>query len=933
MLKIKFIFIYFVMLLVVSFNLAFAYANNAVPTAASIGLGANEPFYYTKINANDLSNLLQENYKGVNIVDIRSKAKFEEKHLQGTEHIDTDNLPSLLAQNYFDIAKPIVIIGEDSSTNDLFAKLASYYGYETYIFEGDVSTLGNTQKLVSSLEEEKEISQINPQTFVNAARRSIDEITRSLATLSQNLDTYANNVVNMQMIANVIDSITKQIDRLRQNPVTGMLFPTDQSVGDVLLDMFRDDRKIRNRSHAEGVSDALNLMGGNVSRRDQRRMSRNKRFEKRQIVDTANDLKSQGYNEAVIEVLNAAGIRTSRLEERQLERKRPIPQYLQVQRAFNNANEATYNNAVAETLKLQGVDLNRRQVKRMGRNPIYQRRQVVGAANDLKGEGFNEGITDTLNLMGIDLSRRDVRRMNRSERGQINAINSAASSIKSQGYASGYQAGYSAGYNKGIMVGLLNTGVSGFRLNRLERKQSRVKAQNLNLRDDFIQRRIDKITERAGTRKLRRYNRQERRDEFRSYNIIKKGRTAIDLAANIPVLSSAALNLPSLATSSLASLASLIPFGSILSPIVRIGTGVVMTGVKTGIRLASDSGYRTQIQGDMRLARADRVDLRKENRKSRIIGAVPFPRINPLDNVLARAFSETGKERRRQNRLDRTRNEVRRTKLEQRFAKRDQLGDLITSVDNVRDIIDKASIVAGPVGGIAISVIGGLTGTGVGIASNVLTTIGGIASLGYIGIPFAVAGAVGSVLPIPISLATNVASYLYSVALDTVGSDYATRARRDYRKDNRRPNRQAVRQARQESRNQRQAERQFGVTKERPGIVPSLQFGPERNLPSIQNILQAGPKNVRPTVRASRQLGPSRNTVGNLIEIGRTAISPSREERRQRRQERQANRPERQQAREERMLNMINSVRSFFNLEPLTSKEASAIIIEILSYQ
>ena len=168
------------------------------------------------------------------------------------------------------------------------------------------------------------------------------------------------------------------------------------------------------------------------------------------------------------------------------------------------------------------------------------------------------------------------------------------------------------------------------------------------------------------------------------------------------------------------------------------------------------------------------------------------------------------------------------------------------------------------------------------------------------------------------------------MALDTVGDDYATRARRDYRSDTRRENRQALRQARRDDRNQSQVERQFGVENIRPGVLPSLQFGSDTSLPSIQSILQAGPENVRPNRRASRQLGPSRNTIGNAIEIIRTALSPTSEERRQNREERRVNRPERQNTRQERILNLINSLRSAVNLEPL-SKEESSLLMQALT--
>ena len=906
--KIKFIVIYLMLSFFVSINMSLAYANSSISEKA--GFGNFEPFYYTKLSVVELKNILINNTNGINIVDIRSKDEFQKAHLENSKLLKSEDLPKLFVNMSFDVAKPILIIGEDPVVNDFFAKMASFYGYEAYIFDEQLNNLNNSGlQLVSGSENIKTVNQVDAQTFINAARVGIDEITRSLADLSQNLDSYINNnIVNMEVVGNVIDSIINQINNLRENPVTGMFFPTDQSVGDVLSDIIRDDRGIRNDAYTEGVADALNLVGGDISRRDQRRMGRNSRFERRQIVGTANDLKGQGYNEAVIDVLGVAGQKPSRLNQRLMNRS-SFYQLFQIVTSLNNANEASYNSAVAETLKLQGVDLSRRDIRRMDRNPIYQRRQVVGAANDLKGEGFNEGVSDTLRLMGIDLSRRDVRRMDRRNRNQIDIINDAANTIESKGYDHGYQAGYEDGYNKGLMTGLLNTGVSGFRLNRLERKQSRVRAENLNIRDDFIQRRIDKVSERAGARKLRRYTRQERRDEFRDYGIIKKGRTVIDLAANVPVVSSAALNLPPFLASSVASLLGGIPgAGGLLSlagPVVRIGTGAVMFGVKTGIGILGDSEYRTQIQKDMRLARANRIDLRRENRENRVVGAVPFPRINPTDNLLERAFSETAKERRRERRLERARNEVQRTRLEQRFNKRDELSNLITGVDNVRDLIDKSSIVVGPAVNLGINVVSGIAGLALG---TVFPVIGGPGA----------------------SIVGGAASYLWNVALDTVGDDYATRARRDYRSDTRRENRQALRQARRDDRNQSQVERQFGVENIRPGVLPSLQFGPDTSLPSIQSILQAGPENVRPNRRASRQLGPSRNTIGNAIEIIRTALSPTSEERRQNREERRVNRPERQNTRQERILNLINSLRSAVNLEPL-SKEESSLLMQALT--
>lgn len=904
----KMFFIYLSVIFIVSFSLSLAYANSELTSASTTGIGLTQPFYYTNVDGDDLSSLLLNNSNGLNILDIRNKEVFEKAHLEAAEHFKPHELSNLLVNMSFNIAKPILIIGEDPVLNDFFAKMASFYGYEAYVFDDDLNALDSNVKLISSAEEYKDINQVDSQTVVEAARVAIDESTKALIELSQNLDNMINNnLVNTEALQNIINSIINQINRLRENPITGMFFPTDQSVGDVLLDTFLDDRRIRNRAHAEGVSDALNLVGGNISRLDQRRMSRNNRFERRQIIGTANDLKAEGYNEAVVDVLNIAGQRPSRLNQRLMDRS-SLYQLIQVNRLFNNLNESTYNNAVAETLKLQGVDLNRRQVRRMDRNQIYQRRQVIGAANDLKGAGFNEGVTDTLRLMGIDLSRRDVRRMNRSERGQINAVSDAANSIKSQGYTSGYQAGYDAGYKAGVRQALLNSGLSSFRLARLERKQNRVLFKNINPRDNLLQRRIDKVSERVLTREVRRFNRHERRAEFRDYGIIKKGRTVIDLAANIPVVSSAALNLPPFLASSFASVLGALPaaggFLSLVAPVVRIGTGTLMFGVKAGIRILSDSDYRTQIQKDMRLLRNDRRELRRTNREDRIVGLVPFPRINPLDNVimagLNMAKSEPVKTTIRNMRLNMARNEARRTRLEQRFNKRDELGNLITGVDNVRDLIDKSSIIVGPAGNLGINVVSGLAGL----------TLGTV---------FPVVGGPGA------SIAGGAASYLWNVALDTIGDDYATRVRRDYRRETRRENRQELSNARRIDR----AERQFGTTRERPGIVPYLQFGPERNLPSILSILQAGPENVRPELSSRLQLGPSGTPVRNAIEIIRTAISPSSEERRQNRAERRANRPARQDAREEMVLNFINRLRAAINLEPL-SKEESSLLLQTL---
>jgi rhodanese-related sulfurtransferase len=314
--ELKSVFIYAIILFLVSINLSLAYANNAVPTIGASGIGLTQPFHYAKINAEDLNNLLLNNANNLNIIDIRSKEVFENLHLEASKHLNTEELSNLLVNTSLDIGKPVLIIGEDTTQDDFFAKMASFYGYEAIVFEDDVSSLNGNVKLVSGADVKKDVNQVDTQAFINAAKVAIDGSTKALIELSQNLDSMINNnLVNTEVVQNVINSIINQINKLRENPITGMFFPTDQSVGDVLSDIFRDDRKIRNRAHAEGVSDALNLIGGNISRRDTRRMSRNQRFEKRQIVGTANDLKGQGYNEAVIDVLNEEGQSPSRLNQ------------------------------------------------------------------------------------------------------------------------------------------------------------------------------------------------------------------------------------------------------------------------------------------------------------------------------------------------------------------------------------------------------------------------------------------------------------------------------------------------------------------------------------------------------------------------------------------------------------------------------------------
>ena len=757
MVKIKFFFVYLCVIVIASINLSLAYANNAVPTIGASGIGLTQPFNYTKVKAHDLSSLVLNNAGGLNVVDIRSKEVFDTMHLQSAEHLTAEELSNLLVNMSFDIAKPVLIIGEDASLNDFFAKMASFYGYEAYIFEDDLSSLNSNVKLVSSAEENKEISQIDTQAVVDAARQGINESIAALTDLASNLgNLISTDVVDINLISETISrtvsSITNQINMLRGNPFTAMFFTTDTSVTDVLLDIFMDDRRVRNGAHDEGVVDALNYMGGDISRRDARRMGRNKGFQRRQVIDTANDIKVQG---------------------------------------------------------------------------------------------FNEGVTDTLRLMGIDLSRRDINRINKSERNQIDAVRDAADTIESKGYDKGYQAGYEDGYNAGVRKALLNSGLSGFRLAKLDRKYNKTRMKNFNPRDNMLQRRIDKVEERVGTKKLRRFTRKERRSEFRDYGFIKKGRTVIDMANNIPIVSEGVKGLVPFGASFIGPAFSVLAswtgvgaaLGNIISPVVGIGSGVLMFGVNTALGMLGDSDYRTQIQKDMRVQRYDRRDLRRTNRQDRVVGMVPFPKILPFDNIVRAGFNTANKKpirnTIRQTRLALAGSDARRAKMNVRFERRDYLDDkLIRPIDSVRSIL----------GTFPIPMIAGLPFT--------------ILNLG-----------IGFILPViggPIGAGIN---YVWNIFYnDILADDYASRVRDEFSGGilGRKAFRDAVKDDRKTRREENRLEEEFGVDEVNAG--------------------------------SSRQLGPNRNTIGNAIEIGmsliqngRGALQDTRVPRRENRQKRQGN--------------------------------------------
>ena len=854
-------FMHFVLLILLSISISVSYANTAVTSATGFD-SLSGAISYKTISSSSLNSKLLSGSGQLTIVDIRDKALFENGHVTGAKSVDANLLSDLITTGGLDIAKPLVIVGNDATFTDFFGKLASFYGYEVYVLEGGFEKWVNSGYDVAlGLEEySKSVNQLDAQPLIDTVRRAIDVSTTALANLSQNLGNVAGNDPGaMNLITDVLGNITSQINRLRENPVVAMFLPTDDSLGDVLLDIFRDDRGIRNDAHAEGVTDAMNLVGMGPSRHEARRMGRSDRFARRQVIGAANDLKAEGFSEGV-----------------------------------------------ADALRLQGIDISRRQARRMGRSDRYARRQVIGAADDLKSEGFNEGVADTLALLGVKPSRRQARRMGRSSRNQIDAINDAKNQIVSQGYDKGYQAGYNDGYNQGLTTGLTRSGLSGFRVNRLERKQHRVLFKNINPRDNILERRINKIEERVGSRKFRRFNRQERHDEFRDYGIIQKGRTIMDLAVNTPLVSDAVWGLPALVLSSLASLVSFIPYvGGVLSlitPVVRIGVGTGVTVLKGGLNLLGDDSYRTEMQRDFRVTRNLRNDLRRTNRQDRVVGAVPFPRINPVDNIIERVYTATDNHPVRQlirnTRLNLARSEARRTRLEQKFEERDALDDVTIFGDRIRDFTDNwyVNLPVHTGGNLLISGVSGLAGLALG---TVLPAIGG---------PMA-------------SIAGSVVSYLWDIAYGTVADDYAARANPVTRRENRQ-NRNQVRQL-------RRAERQFGAENVQPNLRDRLGFGSE---------------NVRGGILPSLQFGASGTPISNAIEIIRTITAPMREERQQnRRERRENNRTERRQNRTERQgrltgnvsdgfLRVINIIRNAYDLAPI-SKDESAMLIDYLQTQ
>ncbi|MDY6821171.1 MAG: rhodanese-like domain-containing protein [Deferribacterota bacterium] len=845
------LFIIFVFLILLSVNLSITYANTAVNSANGVGSVSNT-FYYNKITVSSLNNKILNSSGQLAIVDIRDRALFENGHIASAKNIDAYLLADLITTTSLDIAKPLVIVGEDAALTDFFAKLASFYGYEVYVLDGGYKKWVNSgYEIVVGSNEKKSVSELDIQNFIDIARQVIDVTTTALVNITQNLDTLvATSPENMSLLGDVLNNITTQINRLRENPVIAEFLPTDSSLGDVLLDIFVDDRGIRNDAHTEGVVDALNVVGMGPSRRDERRMDRNDRFARRQVIGAANDLVETGYNDALV-----------------------------------------------EALELQGADLSRRDERRMDRNERFARRQVIGTANDLKAEGFNEGVTDTLALLGIDVSRRDERRMNRSERNQRNSILDAKNEIALEGYDKGYENGYNDGYNKGLMIGLTSSGISGFRINRLERKQNRVLFENFSLRDNRLERRIDKIEERVGARKLRRFNRQERHDEFRDYGIIKKGRTLADFLTNGAIVSDALWGLPGLTWGLTSSLLSFIPYAGLVTPVIGLGVRVLTGVARTGVGFLGDDSYRTQLQRDYRVTRNLRNDLRRTNRQDRIVGFIPFERINPVDNLVQAHFDRVNNriENERGTRLDQVLGQVfRQDALEQRFEQ-DALDDVTIYGDRIRDFVDNW-YVSMPLN------------MGVGLGTNL--AIGGIGTTISLLISLTGYGAfLEPFINIGSSWAGSFASYLWDVAYGTVANDYASRVS-ELPRSERRDNRQERRQA-------RQAERQFGVENVQPNILQRLQFGPE---------------GVNGELLSSLQFGPSGEPIGNTIEIIRTIISPSREERQQNRAERQERMAEFLNNMDDNIFTIINRIRAAVNLEPI-SKEESEQIMHYLQMQ
>jgi hypothetical protein len=499
-----------------------------------------------------------------------------------------------------------------------------------------------------------------------------------------------------------------------------------------------------------------------------------------------------------------------------------------------------------------GGDISKRDARRMGRNKGFQRGQVIDTANDIKLQGFNEGVTDTLRLMGVDLSRRDINRINKSERNQIDAVRDAADTIESKGYDKGFKAGYDDGYKAGVRQALLDSGLSGFRIAKLERRRNSVLFKNISPRDNILQRRIDKVSERVLSRKLRRFTRRQRRAEFRDYGIIKKGRTVIDLANNIPIVSEGVKGLVPLGASligpafsiaagalgSTTGVGALLGFaGNIISPVVGVGSGVLMFGVNTALGMLSDSDYRTQIQNDMRVQMHDRRDLRRTNRQDRVVGMVPFPKILPFDNIVRAGFNTANKKpirnTIRQTRLALAGSDARRAKMNVRFERRDYLDDtLIRPIDSVRSIL----------GTFPIPMIAGLPFTILNIGIGfILPVIGG-----------------------PIGAGIN---YVWNIFYnDILADDYASRVRDEFSGGilGRKAFRDAVKDDRKTRREENRLEEEFGVDEVNAG--------------------------------SPRQLGPSRNTIGNAIEIGmsliqngRGALQDTRVPRRENRQKRQGN--------------------------------------------
>jgi hypothetical protein len=308
------------------------------------------------------------------------------------------------------------------------------------------------------------------------------------------------------------------------------------------------------------------------------------------------------------------------------------------------------------------------------------------------------------------------------------------------------------------------------------------------------------------------------------------------------------------------------------------------------------------MQRDFRVARNLRNDLRRTNRQDRIVGLVPFPRINPVDNIIQGYYNTTNsdpiKSGIRNIRLRMARSEASRTRLEQKFEQRDALDDVTIFGDRIRDFTGNwyVSMPVNALVGLGINGVSGLAGLALG---TVLPAIGG---------PMA-------------SIAGSVVNYAWGVATGTFNDDYASRADPVTRRENRQ-NRGLIRQM-------RQAERQFGAENVQPNLRDRLGFGSE---------------NVRGGILPSLQFGASGTPISNAIEIIRTITAPMREERQQnRRERRENNRTERRQNRTERQgrltgnvsdgfLRVINIIRNAYDLAPI-SKDESAMLIDYLQTQ